>query len=78
MEENEEEEKKIERISAGPVSGDKSIKNKSVLPVGGAKISYNYLIVISAQKRGKGKVSTLKLESENYPIIDKVYSILSA
>jgi hypothetical protein len=48
MEENEEEEKKIERISAGPVSGDKSIKNKSVLPVGGAKISYNYLIVISA------------------------------
>ncbi len=46
--------------------------------VSGSKISYNYLIVIASQRTGKSKVQTLKLESENYPIVDKVFSILNA
>ena len=70
-------------MPAGPISGndDKKIKKNAVIPmsVSGAKIHYNYCLVVSAQKRASsGKVYTLKLESENYPVIDKVYSILSA
>jgi hypothetical protein len=70
-------------MPAVPVSGDddKKPKKNQVIPhnVTGSKIHYNYCIVVSAQKRGKsGKVYTLKLESENYPVVDKVYSILSA
>ena len=43
------------------MSGEKAKFTKVVVPasVSGSKISYNYLIVISAQKRGKNKVYTL-------------------
>jgi hypothetical protein len=44
----------------------------------GAKVQYNYLLIVQAAKRlGSNKILTLKLETEDYPIVDKVYSILS-
>ena len=39
---------------------------------GGERVHWKYHLQITAKKRG------FKVESENYPIIDKVYSILSS